>query len=111
LVDQAIALLKALPTEQGNGFVFIGARKGTPLGEVAMARLIADRDLSNRYHPGEIPWIGLSRYSDSVQMGDGSTEALIVVACTRRSGDIDVAFSPKLRVYLRKRFTRRPFGS
>ena len=42
--------------------------------------------------------------------GNGSTEALIVVACTIALATL-VAFSPKLRVHLRKGFTRRPFGS
>jgi hypothetical protein len=43
--------------------------------------------------------------------GDGSTEALIVVACTIALATLIVAFSPKLRLYLRQRFTRRPLGS
>jgi hypothetical protein len=43
--------------------------------------------------------------------GDGSTEALIVVACTIALATLIVAFSPKLRGYLRQRFTRGPLGS
>ena len=43
--------------------------------------------------------------------GNGSTEALIVVACTIALATLMSAFSPKLRGHLRKGFTRRPFGS
>jgi hypothetical protein len=42
--------------------------------------------------------------------GDGSTEASIVVACTIALATIIIAFSPKLRGYLRQLFTRRPLG-
>jgi hypothetical protein len=40
--------------------------------------------------------------------GDGSSEAMIVVAFTVVLATLIVAFSPKLRGYLRQRFTRRP---
>ena len=43
--------------------------------------------------------------------GDGSTEALIILACTVALATLIVAFSPKLRGYLRQRFTRQPAGS
>jgi hypothetical protein len=43
--------------------------------------------------------------------GDGSTEALIVVACTVALVTLIVAFSPKLRGYLRQLFTRGVLGS
>jgi hypothetical protein len=43
--------------------------------------------------------------------GDGSTEALIVVACTIALATLIVALSPRLRGYLRQLFTRQSLGS
>jgi hypothetical protein len=43
--------------------------------------------------------------------GDGSTEALIVVACTIALATLIVAINPRLRGYLRGLFTRKPLGS
>jgi integrase len=43
LVDRAIQILKNLPKEKGD-YLFIGARKGTALGQNSMAKLIEDRD-------------------------------------------------------------------
>jgi len=43
--------------------------------------------------------------------GDGSTEALIVVACTIALATLIISFSPKLRGYLRQLSTQRPLGS
>jgi len=43
LVDRAIQILKNLPKEKSD-YVFIGARKGTSLGQNTMAKLIEDRD-------------------------------------------------------------------
>jgi integrase len=46
LPDRALAILKALPTE--GDFIFPGARKGRPLGKMAMANLIdaMERDVT-----------------------------------------------------------------
>lgn len=43
--------------------------------------------------------------------GDGSAEALIVVACTIALATLIVALSPRLRGYLRQLFTRQSLGS
>jgi len=53
--------------------------------------------------------IRLARFSPDG--GDGSTEALIVIACTVALATLIVAFSPKLRGYLRQLFTRGVLGS
>jgi integrase len=41
LSDAAVALLRDLPREDGNGFVFIGARPGAALSAKALGRLLA----------------------------------------------------------------------
>jgi hypothetical protein len=43
--------------------------------------------------------------------GDGSTEALIVVACTIALATLIIAINPRVRSYLRGLFTRQPLGS
>jgi integrase len=40
LADAVVALLKALPTEQGNPFVFIGPRGGAGLSAMGMVALL-----------------------------------------------------------------------
>jgi integrase len=42
LSDDAIELLEALPTEEGNDFMFIGARAGRGLSNMAMLELMRD---------------------------------------------------------------------
>jgi integrase len=42
LSDRAIAILKALPREEDNPFVFIGGKKGLGLSNAAMAELMKD---------------------------------------------------------------------
>jgi len=49
LCDQAIAILKELPREQGNGFVFIGGKQGAPLSNMAMLELMKGM------RPGYVP--------------------------------------------------------
>ena len=48
LSDRAIALLRALPTEKGNGFVFLGSRSGSGLSSMAMPQVL------QRMHRGDI---------------------------------------------------------
>jgi integrase len=48
LCDRAIAILKALPTEAE--FVFAGARKGKPLGKMAMSNVLASFDKDATVH-------------------------------------------------------------
>jgi integrase len=48
LSERAIALLRALPTEKGNDFVFLGPRSGTGLSDMAMAQVL------KRMHRGDI---------------------------------------------------------
>jgi len=43
--------------------------------------------------------------------GDGSTEALIVVAGTIALATLIIAINPRVRTYLRGLFTRQPLGS
>jgi integrase len=40
LCDRALTVLKDLPCEEGNGFVFIGNKKGAPLRSMAMLELM-----------------------------------------------------------------------
>jgi integrase len=40
LCDRAIEILKALPTEKGNPYLFIGSKEGTAMSNSAMAQLI-----------------------------------------------------------------------
>ena len=40
LSDRAIEILKSLPREDGNSFVFVGGRKGAPLSNMAMLELM-----------------------------------------------------------------------
>lgn len=40
LTDRAVEILKALPSEDGNPYVFIGARKGRGLSNMAMLELL-----------------------------------------------------------------------
>ena len=49
LSDRALEILKGLPCEEGNGFVFIGNKKGTPLRSMAMLELM--KLLSPTYVP------------------------------------------------------------
>jgi integrase len=49
LSEPAIQLLEALPTEEGNDFVFIGGRRGSGLSNMAMLELM--RDLRPDYVP------------------------------------------------------------
>lgn len=42
LSDRSVEILKGLPREEGNPFVFIGARKGKPLSSMAMLMLLRD---------------------------------------------------------------------
>jgi len=44
LSDRAIELLKVLPQEKGNAFVFIGPKKGTALSNMAMLSLLRRMD-------------------------------------------------------------------
>lgn len=47
LCDRAVDILKALPRERGNEFVFIGAVKGKPLSNMAMLELMRGLNLKD----------------------------------------------------------------
>ncbi|SDR31067.1 Integrase [Rhizobiales bacterium GAS113] len=49
LSDRALAILEALPREDGNAFVFIGGKKGAPLSNMAMLELMKGM------RPGYVP--------------------------------------------------------
>ncbi|MGH6670872.1 MAG: tyrosine-type recombinase/integrase [Xanthobacteraceae bacterium] len=60
LSDRAIDLLRALPTEEGNPFMFIGAKQGKGLSNMALAEVV-------RQMNDERTRAGLPRYVDPKQ--------------------------------------------
>jgi integrase len=58
LSDRAIEILKALPREDGNPYVFIGAKPGQPLSDMAMLELLREM------RPGFVPHGFRSTFKD-----------------------------------------------
>jgi integrase len=50
LADRTVEILHSLPREDGNGLVFLSARKGRPLSAVAMLRVLRDMDVGCTVH-------------------------------------------------------------
>jgi integrase len=91
LADSAVKILRALPTEEGNPFVFIGLKTGCPIGTNAMSKVLkvmnADRERA-----------GLPRYTDPklenadvVMHGFRSTFKDWAAECTAHPGFVSEA--------------------
>lgn len=58
LSARALAILKALPREEGNPYLFIGAKAGQPLSNMAMLELLREM------RPGYVPHGFRSTFKD-----------------------------------------------